>query len=441
MVFLLSVKIIEILSSEMFKKPILLILLSALILRLIIAPFFEHGDVVQYYYWAMDLWNKGFLGFYDRNIANAMRPTYPPVTSYLFWLSALLHEFTWKIFWFLNNSIPIFPSNLVFWLESEKGWYFFNKLPAIFADTLIIWLLYKFTQNLSPKKLTLLPSLFFAFLPPFWYNSSLWGQTDSIYALFMLAAFYFINKNRIVISALFFLLAILTKPTCLFVLPVFLFWWLKKAKFKAVISAIFINFLVMITFYFPFHPQNLLSWIVTFYERSLGGELSYIVANSFNFWALIFGFQNVPEKTLFLDLPAYIIGNGLFLLTLIACIAYLYIRRKIINFKTVLISASFVSFSAFMFLPRMHDRYFYPVLILLLPLVGLDKKIRFIVLALSLIHFVNLYHFFWVPRVDFWVSLLSNNFVEKEIIILNISLFFFLGKQIFNNYSTQKPLK
>lgn len=421
----------------MFKKPILLILLSALILRLVIAPFVEHGDVVQYYYWAMDLWHKGFLGFYDRNIANATRPNYPPVTTYLFWLSALLHELTWKIFWFLNNWIPIFPSNLVFWLESERGWYFFNKLPAISADMLIIRLLYKFPQYLSPKKLLLLPSIFFAFLPPFWYSSSLWGQTDSIYAFFMLGAFYLLHRKKLLLCAVLYCLAVLTKPTCLFALPVFLFWWFRQAKLKTIISAVFINFLVIIVLYLPFHPQNLLGWLIAFYKHSLGGQLSYITANAFNFWALIFGFKDVPEQTLFLGLPAYIIGNVLFLLILAACIVYLYVRREVVNFKTLLISASFVSFAAFMLLPRMHDRYFYPVLILLLPLVGLDKKIRFLVLALAMIHFINLYHFFWVPRVDFLVSLLSNNFVEKGIIILNIGLFFFLGKQIFNNYSSK----
>lgn len=425
----------------MVKKPILLILLSALALRLIIAPFFEHGDVVQYYYWAMDLWNNGFLGFYDREIINAMRPTYPPVTSYFFWFSALLHELTWKIFWFLNNNIPAFPSNLVFWLESERGWYFFNKLPAIFADMSIIWLLYKFTQNLTPKKLILLPSIFFAFLPPFWYNSSLWGQTDSIYALFLLGAFYLLFKERLLLSSVLYCLAVLTKPACLFALPVFLFWWFRKAKFQTVTNATVINFLVIVALYFPFHPQNLLAWIITFYRRSLGGELSYITANSFNFWALVFGFKNVPEETLFLGLRAFVFGNGLFLYILALSIGYLYIERKKINFKVLLITASFISFSAFMFLPRMHERYFYPVLILLLPIVGIDKKIRFVFLALSIIHLINLYHYFWVPKVDFLINLFSNSFVEKVIIILNIALFFFLGKQIINNRTTQKSLK
>lgn len=424
----------------MVKKPILLILLSAVALRLIIAPFFEHGDVVQYYYWAMDLWNNGFLGFYDRNIANAMRPTYPPVTSYFFWFSALLHEFTWKIFWGLNQIIPAFPSNLVFWLESERGWYFFNKLPAIFADISIIFLLYKFSQNLTPKKLILLPSIFFAFLPPFWYNSSVWGQTDSIYALFMLGAFYLLFKEKPLLSSVLYCLAVLTKPTCLFALPIFLFWWVQKARLKIVISAIFVNFIAIAALYFPFHPQGLLVWIFTFYKRSLGGELSYISANSFNLWGLIFGFQNVPEETLFLGLPAYVAGNSLFLLILTICIAYLYKRREKIDFKALLISASFISFSAFMFLPRMHDRYFYPVLILLLPLVGMDKKIRIIFLSLSLIHFINLYHFFWVPKIDLLVLLFSNTFVEKVVIILNIGLYLFLGKQIFN-YAAKKPLR
>jgi hypothetical protein len=128
------------------------VLLLALVLRLLIALLGEHGDVINYYWWSQDLLERGLQGFYDRGIANAMPPTYPPVTSYIFWLSAHLHRLIWKISWFLNIKIPLFPSNFIFWLEGPKGWYFVNKLPAIIADLGIIWTLYFFVKDLKNKK-------------------------------------------------------------------------------------------------------------------------------------------------------------------------------------------------------------------------------------------------------------------------------------------------
>ncbi len=401
------------------------IIVIAFVLRIIVALLGEHGDVVNYYWWSRDLLSNGLGGFYDRNIANAMRPTYPPVTSYLFFLSANLHELVWHVFWFLNTHIKLFPSNLIFWLESDRGWYIFNKLPAIFADLGIIWLVYLIAKDLKNKKMGKITAAFFAFNPVFWYNSSLWGQTDSVFALPMLAAFYVLYKGRIKLSAFLYGLAILTKPTAFFAFPVFAFWFIKKSKPKEILFLLIIFLVEVVLLYFPFHPINLISWVATFYQRSLGGELGYMVANAFNFWALFFGFDNRPDTSLFLGIPSNVIGNFIYIFSLFLVGSY-FLKKKKIGFENVLILAGIVSFTAFLFLPRMHERYFYPALILLTPVAFSSKKLEGIYIGLSVVHLINLYHFWWVPRIDFLMRIFSYPIIEKMLIIINILIFIFL---------------
>lgn len=405
------------------------IILFALLLRIVLAPLAQHGDVTQYFYWSKDIYTRGILGFYDRDIANALRPTYPPLTSYIFYFNALIHASVLKFFWALNN-YPLFPSNLILWIESEKGWFFINKIPPILADIGLIYLLFHFAKKFD-RKTALIPPALFAFLPPFFYSSSVWGQTDSIYALFLLSAFFALFSNMFLTSSVFYLVSLLTKPTAFFALFPFAAYWLIKSTFLKFSIALLSTFIIVLALYLPFHPQNLLPWMYNFIIHSLGGELNYLVANAFNFWALIFGFDNRPDKTPFLSVPIFILGNLIFLGISLICILAIVLKRKKIDIKNILLISSFNAFAAFMFLPRMHERYFYPTLLLLLPLTGLDKKIRYLTIILSIIHFLNLYHFFWIPKVDFLILIFSNFFVEKILIIINISCFFYLAKEIY----------
>jgi Gpi18-like mannosyltransferase len=414
-------------------KKIFKIILLALLLRLVVSFLGYHGDVNDFYWWTKDLVSNGLTGFYDHNIANATQPIYPPVTSYLFWFTGILHNIFWQIIWFLNLNIKIFPSNLIFWLESPQGWYVFNKLPAIFCDLGIIYVLYLFAKDLKDKKAGLLAAEIFAFFPVFWYNSSFWGQTESIFALPMISAFYLLHKGKLKSSMVIYTLALLTKPTAFFAFPVFVYWIFKKGKIKEIFIGLLFSLILILGLYFPFHPNGLLTWVISFYLRSLNGVLGYMVANAFNFWALFFGFDNRPDTSLFLGIPANILGKGIYIVSAIAPFALLL--KKNLGTKSILLMAAILSFIAFMFLPRMHERYFYPVLVLLIPIAVTDKKIRKLFYFFSTMHLLNLYHFWWVPKIGILVSILSNHLIEKTLLTLNLIFFIYLIYLFLKDYA------
>jgi Gpi18-like mannosyltransferase len=413
-------------------KSIWKVLLVAFIFRLAISLLGEHGDVINYYWWGKDLLIKGIGGFYERNIANAMRPTYPPVTSYVFWLSAYLHEGLWKLIWLVNIGVKWFPSNLVFWFESERGWYFINKIPAILADLAIGYVVYEFVRSKIDERKALLASFLFLFIPPFWYNSSLWGQTDSLYALPLMLSLIKLSENKKVVSAFWLSLAFLVKPTAAYVLPVYLIFWFKNIDLRKFLYSLVVCSLTVFLLYFPFHSRGTIPWVFNFYIHSLSGELDYLVANSFNLWALIFGFNNRPDFSLFVGIQANTVGYLLYL----ALVIFLIIKNlKIKNdFSRIFILGAIFSYLAFLLLPRMHERYFYPALLLMVIPAVEFKNIMKVFLAASVIHLINLYHFWWVPKISFLVSLFSNPIIEKTVILINFVIFLSLVRIFRRNY-------
>ncbi|MDP2946872.1 MAG: hypothetical protein Q8N88_02045, partial [Nanoarchaeota archaeon] len=108
--------------------------------------------------------------------------------------------------------------------------------------------------------------------------------------------------------------------------------------------------------------------------------------------------------------------------------------------KEKLIFAAFLcAFSAFLFLPRMHERYFFTAYVFLAVLAGLKKSYFYLFIILGLIHFLNLYHFWWQPNIPFLVELLSNMMVIRGIIGISLGIFFylltkFLKDETFNNH-------
>jgi len=401
------------------------IIAAALILRLILSFWGEHSDIVNFYWWAMDIYNNGFNGFYDRTIANAMRATYPPISNYILWLVALMHGFFWKIFWFLNIKISIFPSNLMYWWESKYGWYFLNKLPIVLADTGVVWVIYKIVEILKNKKSALIASSLFAFLPTFWYGSAIWGQTESLFMLPVLLAFYFLINKKNYTSIFFYVVSVFIKPTVFVIFPIYILWWLKKRRIKEIVISVAASSAFAYLLYYPFHPTNTILWAANFYRTGLGGELNYIQANSFNFWSLIFGFENIQDKMKFLSIPLDLWGYILYLIS-ITPITIKLLRYKNIDSKAWLLVTVLVAFAAYMFLPRMHERYLYPAILFLIPVVVLFKELKTFFWSVTTIYLINLYHFWWYPEIPTLVNILSNSIVERTIIMINVFLFFYL---------------
>src|SRR4030067_3694223 len=126
------------------------VFLLGLILRLSLLFVDYSWDVNNHIVWAKDLWQRGFGGFFDKQSSEVFAtvyPNYPPLSLWLFYLIYPLQGLIFKIAWWLNLTIPPFPSNLVFFIQEKVFLAGLMKLPAIFADLGIAYLSFLFVKK------------------------------------------------------------------------------------------------------------------------------------------------------------------------------------------------------------------------------------------------------------------------------------------------------
>ena len=277
------------------------------------------------------------------------------------------------------------------------------KLPSILADLLIGSFIYFCVKRKTTQKMALFASALFLFNPIVIYNSAVWGQTDALDNVFFYASLFLFFNKRYFFSLVAFFLSLYIKISLLPLLPLLLLLILKETKYAFGKLLIYLAGATIIIFIITL-PLSLTpwTWLSTFFSHDAGGELPYIANYAFNFWTVLYNpdsFNLVPKSTAVVwSLPLSVWGEilfGLFYLPL--CIAV--IRQKKIEMSFVFAMMLLAAFGLYMFFPRMHQRYLYPVFPLLgtyIGYVGLQKKWYIPYVLLAVVNFINLY-VVWYP--------------------------------------------
>jgi len=185
-----------------FGSPIISVLLFGFLLRIVLSGVGTlELDQNSFIGWSNRLVEVGFSRFYDA------WSDYLPGYLYILWALGWVKK------------LVLFPSVLLY------------KLPAIFSDVLTGFVIYKIVEKFKSRKWGIIASGLYLFNPAILANSTLWGQADSLTALFSLLAIWLIDTNPYVSS---FALAFgtLIKPQAALAAPVLLFIIMKK-KWKA----------------------------------------------------------------------------------------------------------------------------------------------------------------------------------------------------------------
>lgn len=384
----------------------------ALLIRLILVPLAYHSDLNTNTIWGIYAKEFGLRGYYDwLNFGNYARPEYPPFSTLLFLIIRVIWQLIFNVLWFINIKIPAFPSNLMTWFDNF-GNMALLKIPGVLSDIGIGYLIYKFT-----KKIKL--ACYYLFNPAVIYLSSVWGQTESFVAFFsLLGIILFLNKKYFRgFWSLF--ISFLTKASMLPSFPVIALLLIKeKIKPKKVLILI-ISLIVGVYLIGSMFTDHLPIWwmIRSYKDKFIVGpmNLPFINLNAFNFWGLVLGFGRISDKPY--KLVAWLISIFFFLVILWK------FRQKRTN---VFFALVLIFFASFLFLPRMHERYLFPIFVffpfLLYKFPGL-KKVFFL---LSGIYLINLYHWWWVPNISPLVAFFDLELVVRGLSAINMISFGYL---------------
>lgn len=415
-----------------------ILLAVAVIFRLILLFGPWHPDLGNHLDWGIKFWEVGPKYFYENLFWRVSWANQPPGTMYLFAAIRKIYEVFFSLFWWLNLKITIFPSGIIPFIES-KLYIALVKMPAILADFGIAYLVYKFVSELKNKKIGKVAALIFLFNPVTWYNSSLWGQTDSIINFFVFLSVFLLWKKHFFIAVLSFFLSLYFKGSLLIFLPFFLIYflqselvWWKKIMYLAVQPIIF-SYLS-----WPFvRWMGPIPWTYHLYrDRIFGHQGNMLTANAFNLWAIIFGIDfSRDDLGVFLHLTYKQWGMLISGLTILPSIIRLILRR--VDLRVFFASLVITSFASFLFLTNMHERYLYPVFPYLTVLIFLFPKLKWFYILLSLVFMLNLYNLWYVPGIKL-IQAIYTPYSLKAFSIINIGIFIFFFYFFFRNLHSKK---
>ena len=358
--------------KEAYYSSIYYIIIGVL-LRVILAGLCKghQSDLNCFMSWADRIAEVGCRSFYSSSVFS----DYPPGYMYVLWIIGKLRQviiLPWDSF-----------ANLLI-----------MKIPAIFCDTLTAIFLWKLALKKS-EKLAFYAVLLFSLNPAIFLNSAIWGQVDSIFTLCVVIVCYLVSEHKLPLSYFVFALGILIKPQTLVFTPVILFGvWnavfqdgkfsLKEFSKQSIWACL--SILSLLLGMVPFGVIKVISQ----YIKTMT-SYPYASVNAYNIWN-IWGLNWAPQDGTFFGLAFNKIGSIAIFLTVIVA-AYLCMKGKQAK-ERYIISGAVIIGGMFLFSVRMHERYLYPILgILLLSYIYTEKKewlISYILFSVG--HFINVFH-------------------------------------------------
>ena len=326
----------------------------ALSLRLTLFDF-QSGDYVSH----LGLWydyiqtHGGFSAFKD-NFSN-----YTPPYLYFVWLATKLPI---QKLWALK--VVVIP---------------FDFLMA-FITLLIVRLKY---QN---KTIQMLAFFSVVFAPTVIFNSALWGQSDAMYTSFLLASVYFILKKQPVVAFAFFSIAFSFKTQAIFLSPLFLVLFLKnRIPAWSVLLLPAIYFLFVVPAWIAGRP--IMDLMTMHWQQA--ETFKQLTMNAPNLY------QWLPDNyVLFGRFGIVLAATSVFVFCLLVYKSREDLRPELL-IKLSLLAVIMVPF----FLPRMHERYFFPADVLAIAYAFYFPRFFFVPIVIGLVSLFSYFPFLFGKTV------------------------------------------
>jgi len=221
--------------------------------------------------------------------------------------------------------------------------------------------------------------------------SAWWGQYESIYLLFALAALVFALDGRSALAAVFLAICVMTKPQALpFVLP-FAAWFWTHGGWREVVRTGAIGLVVIVALWLPFIPAGgPLDYLhhLAVYQSEIFPILSL---NAWNPWWIIqiLAVGGFASDQVAVVGPITLRAVGFALTGLLALVVAILIVRDP-RPRTLILGLAASTLIWFGFLTQMHERYAYGALVFLLLLIP-ERRVQWLYLAFGVVFTLNLW--------------------------------------------------
>lgn len=364
--------------------------------------------------WGISVVKFGFIESYSTQVNNTILPNYPPISVIVFaltnYVASVLDAVT-------NIDLGVLQTITI-------------KLPANIADIGISVVLYLFSSMYTSKERSFLIAGLYFLHPASMYNSAYWGQTDSIFTLCSLLTVYFLCKNRFKLAGTIAAIGILCKMQAIIFFPLFGLYAIlqKKQPIKKLCESLIAFIATVALIALPFIVAGKGDLLLNVYIGSVG----YYPTTSmfaYNIWWLLYGDNQISDETLLLHIISLKnIGLILFSLTYLSSVVF-FGKKQWSNCDTkqknavFLMCMAIVSGGFFLCNTQMHERYLYPFIVFLLPLLATKKQFILPYILISLCHFWNLVGVLPYSKFD---KMLFAKFAALDVVIAGVTVCSFI---------------
>ena len=309
------------------------VLVAAFVVYVICAASYSghKTDMSCFSAWADMIFKDGIGSFYKSEAFH----DYPPGYMYVLWVIGALKQV------FGSSNILI-------------------KMPAIICDIATGFVIYRIADKRFGNARASLISALYLFNPAVVMNSAIWGQVDSIYTLLAVAMLYFVSEKQMIKSYFMFALCIFVKPQAFIFMPVMIFGIIENVFLPKFDSQKFVKNLIwglgaiamIFILALPFGLGN----VIEQYKSTLA-SYPYMTVNAFNLWGALG--KNWVQLTTATSVIGYI-----FLVLIVAYSTYLFFKSK--SKAKYYFTGAVLSLATYMLSVKMHDRYAFPTMIMLL---------------------------------------------------------------------------
>lgn len=373
---------------------IIAVLAVSFLIRAICAVMYKgHStDMNCFIGWSGMIFDGGISNFY----ASEGFHDYPPGYMYILYIiGAIRHVFN----------------------PSDGGLFLLVKMPSIIVDLLSGFFIYKLARKKFSDGISSLFAALYLINPAIILNSSLWGQVDTIYTILIALMVYFVSEKQMIKSYFIFAVCIFVKPQAFIFTPLIIYGIIENVFLPKFNKSEFIKNLlfglgaiaVLFIIALPFG----LNHVIEQYTATLA-SYPHLTVNAFNIWGA-FG-QNWTGLNSFTSVLGYVI-----LAAIVAYSAYIFFKSK--NKGKYFFTAAFLSFATFMLSTKMHDRYAFPTMILLLLAFLTTEKLEdyFLYIVISLSQFFNTAWVLFIYEQD--INLYFKSPVINTASFINIVIF------------------
>ncbi len=394
---------------------ILILLGTAFVFKLFLAAYYKGYEVDMncFYAWSDMIFDGGIGNFYSSDAFTDYPPGYMMILYVVEAISRL----------FSIETASVVSRVMI-------------KLVPILCDIgagFIIWRLAK--ERFSEGSSCLLAGLY-VISPAILMNSSVWGQTDSVFTLCVILVCYLCMKEKRIPAYFVFVLGVFIKPQMLMFAPV-LIWtiieqvFLKDFSWKKLVTDLIGGVCAIGSFFLAALPFGLGTVLNQYIETM--GSYPYASVNAYNFWALM-GKNWRDQNESFMFLPMHVWGTIVIIVAVILS-AYVFFKLRKKDDKTrYFLSSAVVIGTMFLFCVRMHERYLFPIVALLLIafVIRPARELYGTFVGFAFVHFLNVAHIYKSLTIEGYYSSGFVGFVS----LLSIGIYGYMWFAMFREGST-----